>query len=214
MALRAGIFFYILLNITLCTPLFAQDTRFVLIKKEGPIAIFERWVTFPGSDPPVTAREVKGEFTFNNSIYAALRLLQDEQKIKKWQHHVSEFKVFLQPDTSTWHEYSYHDIPWPVSDQDHFLEYKVYKRKGNELFITFDTKRNDKLAPIRKGVTRMKLTGSWKLEHIGSGESKATYRIISMPSGIPKWLTDPIIHRNIMITIEKFIEIMNEKNKK
>lgn len=208
MIARAGILF---ISFIICTPILAQDEAFVLVKKEGPIAIYERWVTFPESNPPVTAREVKGEFTFNNSILAALKLIQDEKKIFYWQHHVSEFKVFAQRDTSTWYEYSYHDIPWPVSDQDHFLEYKIQLNKSHDqLFITFRTRRNDKLAPIKKGVTRMELTGSWKLESLRKGHSKATYRIISMPSGIPRWLTDPIIHRNIMTTIEKFIELMND----
>jgi len=200
---RAGI---LLISSFICTPLLAQDDAFVLVKKDGPIAVYERWVTFPETNPPVTAREVKGEFTFNNSITAALKLIQDEKKIYYWQHHVSEFKVFAQPDTSVWFEYSYHDIPWPVSDQDHFLEYRIEtNHPHNGLFITFRTKKNDKLAPVRKGVTRMELTGSWKLESWGKGKTKATYRIISMPSGLPKWLTDPIIHRNIMTTNEIFI---------
>ena len=211
MTARAGIFSLSMITVCICTPLLAQDTEFVLIKKDGPIAVYERWVTFPGSDPQVTARELKGEFTFNNTVYAGLKLIQDEKKVYKWQHHVTEFKVFTQPDTAIWHEYSYHDIPWPVSDQDHFLEYKLHiKKQGRELFITFCTKTNDKVAPVRKGVTRMELSGSWKLEQLAAGKTKATYRIISMPSGIPKWLTDPIIHRNIMTTIERFIKIMNE----
>jgi hypothetical protein len=190
-----------------------EKDEFKLIKKEGPISIFERWVVFPGSNPPVTAREVKGEFTFNNSIYAALALLKNEKKIKDWQHHVSKFKVYLQKDTSTWLEYSYHDIPWPVSDQDHFLEYKLDERKpGQELFITFVTKKNDKLAPVEEGVTRMRLAGSWKLEQLSDQTTKATYCIRSMPIGIPRFFTDPVIHRNIMITIKEFIALMNKKH--
>lgn len=187
----------------------AQDTAFTLIKKDGPIAIYERWVKFPGSNPSVTAREVKGVFTFNNSTQAALNLIKNEEKINEWQKHVSEFKVIPHRDSSLWYEYSYHDIPWPVSDQDHFLEYKITVNNGNELIINFSTKSDNKLAPVRKGVTRMKLTGSWTLEQISASKTKATYRIMSMPGNIPTWLTDPIIHRNIMITIKEFIQIMN-----
>lgn len=192
----------------------AQDKEgFVLVKKEGAIAIYERWITYPHSNPPIKAREVKGEFFYNNTIHAGLRLLQDEGRIKKWQSHVSEFKVYPQRDTSVWMEYSYHDIPWPVSDQDHFMEYKVSRKEtDSKLFISFHSKVNEKLAPARKGVTRMQLWGSWTLEQISPRKVKVTYRILSKPIGIPKVFTDPIIRSNIMTTIEEYISLL-EGNK-
>lgn len=189
-----------------------QDSEgFVLVKQRDSISIYERWINFPNASPPVKAREVKGEFFYNNSIYAGLKLIRDEKKIKSWQDHVSEFRVYLQPDTTVWLEYSYHDIPWPVSDQDHFLEYRLScRRPGRELFVTFESRSNATLAPLREDVTRMVLSGSWTLEQIGPGQSKATYRILSKPLNIPKFITDPIIRNNMMTTIEEFIVLMEE----
>jgi hypothetical protein len=188
----------------------SQDKEgFVLVKKDGAISVFERWITFPNSDPPIEAREVKGEFFFNNNMFAGLNLLQNESKIQEWQKHVSEFKVYPQNDTSTWLEYSYHDIPWPVSDQDHFLQYKIDKIvPGKSVFLTFESKEMPSIAPVRKGVTRMELSGSWTLEQIGPYRTKATYRILSKPIGIPKWLTDPIIRNNIVTTIEEYVALL------
>ena len=80
-----------------------QDKEgFVLVKKDGTTAIYERWIIFPNSDPAIDAREVKGEFYFNNNMYAGMNLIQDENKIQKWQKHVSEFKVYPQRDTTSW----------------------------------------------------------------------------------------------------------------
>ncbi len=190
-------------------PITAQDKEgFMLVKKEGSISIFERWLTYPSSNPPVPAREVKGEFFYNSSAYNGLRLLQNEGLIKRWQDHVSEFKVYPQRDTSTWLEYSYHDIPWPVSDQDHFMEYKISTHKEGMFFISFNSKVNDTLAPVRKGVTRMQLSGSWTFQQISPDRVKATYRIFSMPIGIPRVFTDPIIRSNIMTTIEEYIALL------
>lgn len=190
-------------------PIVAQDKEgFMLVKKEGSISIYERWLTYPASDPPVPAREVKGEFYYNSSAYSGLRLLQNERLIKRWQDHVSEFKVYPQRDTSTWLEYSYHDIPWPVSDQDHFMEYKISSKKEGLYFVSFNSKVNDKLAPVRKGVTRMQLSGSWTFQQISPDRVKATYRIFSMPIGIPRVFTDPIIRSNIMTTIEEYIALL------
>ncbi len=188
---------------------FAQDKEgFVLVRQAGTTSIYERWITFPKSDPPIKAREVKGEFFYRNTISAGLNLLQDEEKIKQWQSHVSEFKVYPQSDTTTWLEYSYHDIPWPVSDQDHFLKYLVLENTPTRIFITFESRKNETLAPVYKGVTRMQLSGSWTWEQVTPFKTKATYRILSKPIGIPKFLTDPIIRNNIMTTIEEYIGLL------
>ncbi|MEQ9591623.1 MAG: hypothetical protein RLN86_03440 [Cyclobacteriaceae bacterium] len=188
-----------------------DDIEFSLIKKEGNISIYERWVTFPGSDPPQAAREVKGEFTIRTTPLEALKLIKDEERLKSWQSHVSEFKVHSLTDTSQWYEYSYHDIPWPVSDQDHLLIYRLKKLAHDELLITFKSFENKALAPERKGVTRMKLQGSWRLTKISDTQIKATYRIISQPIGIPKFITDPIVRRNLMSTIESFVELLEKE---
>lgn len=182
--------------------------EFELVKKDGTISVYERWITIPNSDPPVKAREVKGEFYFRNTIYAGLRLIQDEEKIMQWQDHVSEFKVYKQRDTTAWLEYSYHDIPWPVSDQDHLLVYTMSSPSPGVIMLVFKSKVDDEIAPVRKGVTRMELSGSWKLEQIAPNKVKATYRILSKPIGIPKFLTDPIIRSNIMTTIKEYIALL------
>jgi len=188
----------------------AQDKEgFELIKKEDQISIYERWVNYPNANSTTQAREVKGEFTIATNVYAALALIKNEKKIQEWQSHVSEFKVYLQPDTMMWYEYSYHDIPWPVSDQDHYLKYKMSVIKPHEqLFITFESAENKDLAPVREDVDRMGLTGSWKLEKISNKMIKVTYRIISKPSGIPRLFTDPVIRKNIMSTIRSYIDIL------
>lgn len=183
---------------------------FELVKDEDSILVYERWVTFPHSQPPTTAREVKSEFYIRGNIEDALALLQDEKRIFSWQKHVAEFKVYPRTD-SLWYEYSYHDIPWPVSDQDHFLEYRIRNPEGADgLFITFHTVQNKKLAPVRKGVDRMTLAGSWYLQEIPGGRIKATYRILSMPGTMPRFITDPVIRNNLMSTVRSFITILEE----
>jgi hypothetical protein len=207
---KTNLILSILFVISLTSISVAQDKEgFELIKKEDQISIFERWINYPNANSTTQAREVKGEFTIATTVYAALKLIRNEEKIKIWQTHVSEFKVYLQPDTMTWYEYSYHDIPWPVSDQDHYLKYKMSVIKPNEqLFVTFESAENKDLAPVREDVDRMGLTGSWKFEKLPGKMIKVTYRIISKPSSIPRLFTDPVIRRNIMSTIRSYIDIL------
>jgi len=189
-----------------------EDVKFELIKEETPISIYERWITFPGKVPAVKAREVKCEFLANTSIYRILSILKDESTIKTWQTHVSEFEVYTNTDTSFWLEYSYHDIPWPVSDQDHFLRYELEEIvTGKELFIKFSSVTDPKLAALRKGVTRMELAGSWKIEQLSPQQVKVTYRILSMPSSIPRIFTDPVIRSNMMSTIKAMTKLAEGK---
>ena len=189
-----------------------ENVKFDLVKEEAPIFIYERWITFPGKVPSVKAREVKSEFLVTASIYKILSILKDESKIKIWQKHVSNFKVYPQRDTTFWLEYSYHDIPWPVSDQDHFLRYDlVEKIPGKELLLKFESTIDTKLAPVESDVTRMELSGSWKLEQISPQQVKATYRILSMPSSIPRMFTDPVIRSNLMSTIKALTTLAEEK---
>ncbi|MBX2896743.1 MAG: hypothetical protein KF763_14955 [Cyclobacteriaceae bacterium] len=186
----------------------SPEVQFVLVKEDSPIFVHERWITFPGKVPAVKAREVKGEFMIRASMYTVLDILKDESKIKIWQKHVTDFKVYPQPDTTWWLEYSYHDIPWPVSDQDHFLKYVLKEQiPGKQLFITFQSEVNDKLAPVQKGVTRMELAGSWTLEQVNNQHVKVTYRILSMPSHIPRMFTDPVIRSNLMSTIKALTKL-------
>lgn len=193
---------FLTFSVVLCVAQEKDD--FTLVKKDGTISVFERWITYPGAS--FTAREVKGEFYFENTKSAGLQLLQDASRIKKWQSHVSEFSVHLDSDKNTWKEYSYHDIPWPVSDQDHFLEYNIETWNDSILHIQFFSVENPTLAPLRKGVTRMELLGSWTFETLNDLKTKATYRIISKPLNIPKFLTDPVVRNNMMTTIKSFIQ--------
>lgn len=198
---------------TFSTRAFAQTGThdgFELVKEEDGILVYERWVTFPGSEPAITAREVKSEFHIKTRPRLALSLIRDQSKIHSWQKHVSEFKVYPHSD-SIWYEYSYHDIPWPVSDQDHFLEYTMEKPVGGDgIFVTFKTIENKKLAPVRENVSRMTLSGSWYFQNEHKGIIKVTYRILSMPGPLPRLITDPVIRSNLMRTVKSYIALLED----
>lgn len=194
--------------------LFAQtgtQDGFDLVRDDDSIRVYERWVTFPGSDPPTIAREVKSEFFVKSEVHEALSLIRDQSKIGSWQKHVTEFKIYPQAD-SIWYEYSYHDIPWPVSDQDHLLEYRIEDPlESDGTFVTFRTVENNELQPVRENVSRMTLSGSWYFQDTPDGRTKITYRILSMPGHLPRFITDPVIRNNLMSTIRAYIRLLEKE---
>jgi hypothetical protein len=188
-----------------------EKSEFTLVKKEGTTCLYERWMIYPSSDPPVKSREVKGVFYYNNTVTEGLRLVRDDKRAQLWQSSIAEFKIYLSRDTSTWHEYSYHDIPWPMSDQDHFMEYKVADHHpGKMLTISFESRVNHKVAPEREGVNRIHLTGSWTMEQISPTTVKVTYRVLSKPVGIPRLFADPFIRGNFIASFQEFIVLMEK----
>lgn len=188
----------------------ASEPAFEIVKQEYNATLYERWITFPESNPPVTAREVKGEFTINRSVQDILAIIKDESRIKLWQKRILEFKVYPISDSS-WRAYSYHYIPWPLNNQDHYLHYEMREGSGGKKVIAFKTVTDEKVAPKRNGVTRMVLAGGWVLDPVGENKTKVTYRILSMPMGYPRFIVDPIIRGNLMSTIQSLIEVAEKK---
>ena len=197
-----------LIDCTVLAQVTDDNEGFSLVKQKDNISIYERWRHFPKTDPPVEAREVKGVFYAKTDFKEAVALLKNEKLIYQWQSHVSKFKVYPQTDT-TWFEYSYHDIPWPVSDQDHFLVYEIQYQTQDTVYVTFESIPNEKLAPVDKGAHRMRLAGSWLFEK-QKDKLKISYRIYSYPSSIPRIFTDPVIRSNMMSTIKEYIKIVEK----
>lgn len=191
-----------------------SDEGFVLVKKEEALEVHERWIEFPGKQPSITSRELKSQIIINASMYELLALLKDESQVKSWQEHVSKYKIYLKEDTTSWHEYSRYKIPWPLDDQDSFMEYTVSEIKpGQELLINFQSKVDHNRAPVYDDVNRIELIGSWKIEQIAPNVVKVTYRIQSVPiRNFPRMIVDPVIRNNLLSTVKSLKELIESKN--
>ncbi|MBK7650853.1 MAG: hypothetical protein IPJ20_09010 [Flammeovirgaceae bacterium] len=58
----------------------------------------------------------------------------------------------------------------------------------------------------------MELAGSWLFEQVTPTQVKVTYRILSMPSSIPRMFTDPVVRSNLLSTIKALSKLAEEKN--
>lgn len=200
----------------ICTLTFGQDNNegFVLVKKADAVEVHERWIEFPGKQPAIKSRELKSQVTINASMYELLALLKDESQIYAWQTNVSKYKIYLKEDTASWHEYSRYKIPWPLDDQDSFMEYNVSEvRPGQELHINFQSKVDHSRAPLYTDVNRIELIGSWRFEQIAPDVVRVTYRIQSVPIGnFPRMIVDPVIRNNLLSTVKSLKDLIESKN--
>ncbi len=187
----------------------ADPEGFVLVRNEPPIEMHERWVPYPGKTPTIISRELKTEFVVRASIPKIMQVLRDEAAIQTWQPHVSEFRIHARPDTMMWDEYSRHDLPWPVSDQDSFMEYRVTEiRPGQEYLIVFQSRIDPKLAPVQKDANRIELHGSWHIEQLSPEEVRVSYRVQSVPGAIPRMIADPVIRGNLVSSMTALYELL------
>lgn len=192
---------------------FSQDAEgFVLVRSEPPIELHERWVEFPNKKPAATSRELKTEFVVNASIQKMLHAIRDESVVKDWHAHISDYKIYQKTDTTTWEEYSRHDIPWPLNDQDTFLEYKVHEIvPGSEYLVTFKSKVDNRI-PVYDNINRIELVGSWRFVQVEPGIVKVIYRVQSAPgsTNVPRMIVDPVIRNNLVASIKSLTEIVEK----
>jgi hypothetical protein len=187
-----------------------QDPEgFVVVVKEPTIQVQERWVEFPGKKPAVTSRELKTEFTINASIFKIISLIKDESQVNTWQQHLRSYKIYHTKDTTVWNEYSCRDIPWPLSDQDSFLEYRLVEvSSGKEYFVDFKSRVDQKVAPLNDDIHRIELVGSWQFKLISPGVVHVIYRIQSAPAtSLPRMIIDPVVRNNLVASIKSLTEI-------
>jgi hypothetical protein len=205
-----------ILLITFLTISFAvtgqDDEGFVLVKSDPPFEVHERWVEFPNKKPAVTSRELKSEFTVRAPIYKIINLIKDEKQVRLWQSHLLNYKIYPTSDSTSWDEYSCHDVPWPLADQDSYMEYKLKEVKaGEEYQIIFKSKVDKKIAPVRENVNRIELYGSWKFVAVSTSVVKVTYRIQSVPAtSVPRMIVDPVIRNNLVATVKSLTEIVEK----
>jgi hypothetical protein len=182
---------------------------FALVFSDPSISIYERWVEFPNKKPVIVSREFKSEFSVNTSIHKIINLIKDEAQVKLWQAHLRSYKIYAGKDTTVWDEYSCHDIPWPLSDQDSFLEYKLSEViPGKEYAVDFKSAINQKVAPLNDDIHRIELVGRWRFVLISPGVVRVTYRIQSAPAtSLPRMIIDPVVRNNLVASIKSLTEI-------
>lgn len=179
-----------------------------LVRQDEKIFLYERWTDFPGTT--TKARSLKIIFTVGITPDKMIPVITQETKLKAWQKNLEEFKSYPHHD-SAWHVYTWYKMPWPLTDQDYYAHYKIAERSANRIVLTFEPAVNDKVAPKRDKIDRMKAYGKWILERTTSGKTKVTYFITGEPVKIPRTVTDNIVRNNFMSTMNTLINVAEGK---
>lgn len=170
---------------------------FRLVKQSENVFLYERWIDAGAGEK---VREIKAVFLVHADAENIMRVLKDPAKGKAWNVNAKHYQVLRTPDENRWISYIQYDIPWPFDDQDCCL---AFQANGHE--VSFESTSHSAF-PVAEGMTRISGTrGKWMLEDTHSGNVKVTYLITTDRSKkIPRWVSDPIVHSNLIKTMEKF----------
>lgn len=182
----------------------ATPKDYEVVRQDERIFLYERWADFPGTS--TKSRALKVVFTVTATFDKMLTMVTEETRLKEWQKNLAEFKQYPKNDTA-WHVYSWYKMPWPLTDQDYYSKYNVTERTTHRLVISFEPAVNEKVAPARDKVNRMRAYGKWIFEKTTTGKTKVTYFITGEPVNIPRSVTDNIVRNNFMSTMNELIAV-------
>lgn len=181
----------------------AKD-EYEIVRQDERIFLYERWADFPGTT--TKARGLKVVFSVATTLDKMMLMITEEPKLKAWQKNLAEYKRYPKNDTA-WHVYTWYKMPWPLTDQDYYAKYRVTERTANRIVITFEPAVNEKVAPARDKINRMKAYGKWVFEKNSTGKTKVTYIITGEPVKIPRSVTDNLVRNNFMSTMNELIAV-------
>jgi hypothetical protein len=199
------IFGMILLELLAATT--GYSGSYTLVKKTESIALYERWIQISGAEK---ARELKVVFSARTDASKIVAVLKDPALGRAWNQNVKEYAIRQEPGQTGWTSYIRYGIPWPIGDQDCCLSYSI-RVTGQNTELFFESTQHV-LFPQQKNAARISgVKGKWLLEAHGNGSVKVTYTISSDKNRqLPKWITDPVIHKNMISNITAFIRIIEK----
>lgn len=157
----------------------AAEAEWKKVTEKEDLVVYER--QREGS----TLQEYKAVGPIEGEPVLIKRVLDDIQEYPRFMPYVKEVKLISTEKDS---RVTYQRLSPPmVGDRDYTVRVKFESRRTKEGLLSFCNRWQaaNELGPAeKKGVTRVKITeGSWLLEPLGGGKTRATYSIFSDSGG-------------------------------
>ena len=182
------------------------NAKFNLVRSDDNISIYTRWI-------PVTetrsTRQLKAEFVIDCPAEKVVSVLRDEKSYIKWMKATKTYYRLKTINENQWYSYVQFSIPWPLNNQDCILKYEVHEcADPSKTEITLAGEPD--FLQTYEGVERIShMEGSWVITKIGAGKSRVEYLVYSKQAPkFPTWITDPLIQKNLLKTMNAFREIV------
>ncbi|EPR65172.1 hypothetical protein [Cyclobacterium qasimii] len=186
-------------------PILPHSPEFELIKEGNGIHFFERWITM---EDGTKSREVKFLIEIQAPSKNVLEVLTKEKFGAKWNENSLDYKIKASGKQS-WISYIKYSFPFPLSDRECYLYNQLVENKdGKTIFFKSSESR---IFSNEENIVQMEgLKGRWVITE-GNEHTLLRYHIISVPEeGLPRWIVDPIIRKNLWATMENLKRTIEE----
>lgn len=138
-------------------------------------------------------KEFKGIITLQNSIDSVMAVLMDIDSYPEWFYRCKQAKIIKQINSNERQVYQQSALPWPVKDRDIvYHSRQIQDKEGGSILIKFEAISDDSISTAGVRIERSK--GSYKIEHLETGETKVTWQSFTDPAGkLPQWLTNAMV---------------------
>jgi nitrogen regulatory protein PII-like uncharacterized protein len=163
--------------------LFAQDIWKLEREKNG-IKVFTR------KTAKSSMKESKTEIYLKEDPEELINFFKDISNHKTWMHRIITSKLLKKLNENEFYAYYVASAPWPVSNRDVVVHYKIQK-ESNDNYVIIATGIPNEI-PEEKGLVRIpKLHCTWEFFKQPNGTTKLIYTLLSEPGGdIPEWLAN------------------------
>jgi hypothetical protein len=196
--------FYIFTTVCVfpCTNL---PPEFELIKEGNGLSFYERWINM---EDGTKSREVKFTIMIQASYENVLEVLTNEDYGMRWNDNTLAYKI-KSTGSQSWISYMRYSFPFPLSDRECYLSNRLEEGK-NSTKIYFNSSNSRIFSKGEEMQQMTGLEGRWIVTK-NSGYILLRYHIISVPEkGLPRWIVDPIIRRNLWNTMQNLKKAIEE----
>lgn len=164
----------------------------VVREKEGVVLKY-RDITFEDGS---STRQVLAEFELSAPLDTILHYLKDPGLVAQWNDGFDSCKI-VDDYGNRWVSYCIYDIPFPLSQQDVFSDYRIERSQHQTVLKSYA--RPD-YQPEVDGYEREQCNfGEWTLKQSGHNRFKVSFGVITLSSSnVPDFIKDPIIQRTLL----------------
>jgi hypothetical protein len=185
---------------------FEADTKFNLVRRDDNISIFTRLIRVTETR---STRQLKAEFVIDCPAEKVVSVLRDEKSYIKWMKAAKTYYRIKTINENQWYSYVQFSIPWPLNNQDCILKYEVHEC-SDPLKTEITLEGEPGFLQTYEGIERIShMEGSWIITQIDSRRSRVEYYMYSKQAPkFPTWITDPLIQKNLLKTMNAFRDIV------
>jgi hypothetical protein len=177
-----------------------ESSSFELVRAEGNISIYSRWLN---ADESCKTRQLKAVFIVNAPSQKVIDMLTNERACIGWMRSTKDYYRLKTEKEMIWYSYIQFSVPWPLNNQDCILKYNLIQDTVKSQVLIHFVNDNELIGPV-EGVNRIThLEGSWILSETNDSSTLIEYYVYSkQPPKFPSWITDPIIQKNLLKTMQ------------